>query len=166
MIVLRLLIGMWVLLTSPISSATEVDSLFSASFIDPSGKPVELSSYRGKPLIVNFWARWCGPCRKEIPQLTKIQDSYREKGIVVLGIALEEADAREAVADFAKAYDVNYPIVLGDNRKTLWLMQILGNSRGGLPFTVVIDAKGKLLSRKLGEITASELTEAAKSLLR
>jgi thiol-disulfide isomerase/thioredoxin len=164
--VLRMLVAIGVLLASPSGSAAETDALFAASLIDPSGNPVELSSYRGKPMIVNFWARWCGPCRKEIPQLVKLQDDYRSKGIVVLGIAIEEADARDSVADFAKAYEMNYPVVLGDNRKTLWLMQILGNSRGGLPFTVVIDAKGKLLSRKLGEITASELAEAAKSLLR
>ncbi len=139
------------------------DSLFAATLLDRDGKSVALERYRGKPLIVNFWARWCGPCRVEIPELAKVHEKYKARGLVVLGIGLEEQV--DSARDFAKAYEMNYPSVLGDNRKTLWLMQALGNTRGGLPYTVIIDRHGKLVSSKLGVMSAADLEAAAQALL-
>lgn len=140
------------------------DNLFAATLSDLDGKPVLLEKYRGKPLIVNFWARWCGPCRVEIPDLVKTHEKYQARGLVVLGIGLEEQ--LDSARDFVKAYDMSYPTLLGDNRKSLWLMQTLGNARGGLPFTVVIGRDGTLVSRKLGLMTAADMEAAAQGLLK
>lgn len=145
-------------------AAADPAPLFAATLSDLDGKPVALERYRGKPLIVNFWARWCGPCRTEIPELARLHARYQARGLVVLGIGVEEN--ADSARDFAKAYDMNYPAVIGDNRKTLWLMQVLGNKRGGLPFTAVIDRHGVLLSHKLGIMNAAELEAAAEQLLR
>lgn len=147
-----------------IAQAAGPDSLFAATLADFDGKPVALEQYRGKPLIVNFWARWCGPCRAEIPELAKLHEKYQVRGLVVLGVGLEEQ--LDSARDFAKAYEMNYPGVLGDNRKALWLMQALGNGRGALPFTVAIDRSGNIVSRKLGVMTATDLEAAAQVLLK
>lgn len=135
--------------------------LFEATLNDLDDKPVALERYRGKPLIVNFWARWCGPCRQEIPELVHLRAAYRGR-IEVLGIGLE--DKAEAVKEFAKAYDMDYPVFLAKD-KALPLMQALGNTRGALPYTVVIDAEGRMLSKKLGVLKKPDLDAAAAALL-
>lgn len=122
-----------------------------------------MNRWQGKPLIVNFWARWCGPCRKEIPELIRLQQAYRSKGLEVLGIALE--DKAEPVRDFAKAYDMDYPVLLAQD-KGLTLMKALGNTKMGLPFTVAIDRHGKIMLVKMGMISGSELEAAAEAVLR
>ena len=111
--------------------------LFAATLSDLDDKPVALSRYKGKPLVVNFWARWCPPCRKEISELVKLQSEFGGRGLTVLGIAVEEDPA--AVKEFAMAYDVNYPLVV-DKKKAIWLMQTLGNGSTGLPFTLLLDS--------------------------
>ena len=118
------------------------EPLFAATLSDLADKPVALAIYKGKPLIVNFWARWCGPCREEIPELSKARAKYKARGLEVIGIAIEEN--AEPVREFAKAYDIDYPVVLAKS-KGLWLMQTLGNGRAGLPFTVAIDRKGNIV---------------------
>ena len=135
--------------------------LFAATLWDTDDKPVALERYRGRPLIVNFWARWCGPCRQEIPELVHLRAAYRGR-IEVLGIGLE--DKPEAVKEFAKAYDMDYPVFLARD-KALPLMQALGNTRGALPYTVVIDAEGRMLSKKLGVLKKPDLDAAAAALL-
>jgi thiol-disulfide isomerase/thioredoxin len=137
--------------------------LFAATLVDTQDKPVALEKYRGRPLVVNFWARWCGPCRTEIPLLIKLREDYRQRGLEVLGIAIE--DKAEAVRDFAKAYEMDYPVLLAKDQG-LPLMQALGNSKQGLPFTVAIDATGKLVLIKMGGITGAELTAAADAALK
>ena len=112
--------------------------LFAATLNDLDDKPVALERYKGKPLIVNFWARWCGPCRAEIPELIEIRKAHKGK-LEVLGIGIE--DKAEAAKDFAKAYEMDYPVFVAGG-KGIPLMQALGNTKGGLPFTLVIDRNG------------------------
>lgn len=138
------------------------DSLYAATLPAPDGKPVALEQYRGKPLLLNFWARWCAPCRTEIPELSKLQATYGKRGLKVLGIGIE--DDGEAVKDFLKAYEVDYPVLLGKD-KGLWLMQALGNARGMLPFTLVIDRNGQVVMRKFGVFKASDFETLAPTLL-
>lgn len=138
-------------------------SLFSASLSDVNDKPVALEKFRGKPLIVNFWARWCGPCRQEIPELSRLHATYRDKGLEVIGIGLE--DKPEAVREFARAYDMDYPVFLARD-KGLPLMQALGNAKGGLPFTVAIDRKGQVVAKKLGLMQPADLEAAAEAALK
>ncbi|GAB1393968.1 hypothetical protein MASR1M60_21320 [Rhodocyclaceae bacterium] len=157
------LITVLALIGSGTVSAQSSNELFAASLIDQQGLATPMNRWQGKPLIVNFWARWCGPCRKEIPELIKLRQAYREKGLEVLGIALE--DKVEPVRDFAKAYEMDYPILLAQD-KGLPLMKTLGNTKMGLPFTVAIDRHGKIVLVKMGMITGGELEAAAETALR
>jgi len=137
--------------------------LFAATLFDLDNKSVAVAAYKGKPLIVNFWARWCGPCRVEIPELVDIQTRHKARGIEVIGVSLE-SDA-PPVRDFAKAYDVNYTVLLTRD-KGIALMQALGNPKAGLPYTVVVNRQGEIVASKLGAMTRVELEAASQAALK
>ena len=137
--------------------------LFAATLFDLDNKSVAFAAYKGKPLIVNFWARWCPPCRVEIPELVAFQTRHQARGIEVIGVNIE-SDA-PPVRDFAKAYDVNYSVLLTRD-KGIDLLQALGNSKAGLPFTVVINRKGEIVASKLGAMTRAELEAASETALK
>jgi len=148
-----------------LTAADEMPSaapLFAASLHDLDKQPLALTTYRGKPLIVNFWARWCAPCRAEIPELVAIRKANRGK-IEVLGIGIE--DNNEAVRDFARSNGMNYPVFVAKD-KGIPLMLALGNDKGGLPFTVAIDAHGRMVYKKLGLMKKADLEAAAELLLK
>ena len=136
--------------------------LFAATLNDLDDKPVALERYRGKPLIVNFWARWCGPCRVEIPELIAIRRANKGK-LEVLGIGIE--DKADAAKEFAKAYEMNYPVFVA-REKGIPLMQALGNTKGGLPFTIVIDRSGQVVQKKMGIMKKADLDAAAELALK
>jgi len=136
--------------------------LFAATLSDLDDKPVALSRYKGKPLVVNFWARWCGPCRAEIPELIKFRAAHKGK-IEVLGIGIE--DKADPAREFAKAYEMDYPVFVA-KEQGIPLMKALGNTKGGLPFTVFIDRNGQILQIKLGLIKPADLEAAAVPLLK
>ena len=134
--------------------AQSPDALWAATLFDLDDKPVALRKYQGRPLVVNFWARWCGPCRDEIPDFVREYNRSRGKGIEVLGIAIE--DKTDSVRDFAKAYDMSYPVLLAKD-KGLALLQSLGNPKSGLPYTLVIDRQGNIVARKLGPMKKTDI---------
>ncbi|MBB5191525.1 thiol-disulfide isomerase/thioredoxin [Silvimonas terrae] len=128
---------------------------------DLQGKPQKLSQYSGKqPLVINFWASWCGPCRQETPDLVKLEQSYHGK-VQFVGVAIDEP---APVAQFAKQYKVTYPILLGSG-DALELMTKLGNNAGALPFTVVIDTKGNVVVKDLGQVKPAEMKKTLDGLL-
>jgi thiol-disulfide isomerase/thioredoxin len=140
-------------LAEPVTGAP----LFAAPLVDLNDKPATLAAWKGKPIIVNFWARWCTPCRKEIPEFIKARARHKGSPVEVIGIALEEQGG--PVRDFAKAYDMDYPIVLvRDNG--MELMARLGNGALALPFTLAVDRAGKIAYTKLGPMTAADLDAA------
>lgn len=149
---------------SGVAAAEEISSapLFAARLANLDDKPVALESYRGKPLVVNFWARWCAPCRAEIPELLKFRQAHKGK-IEILGIGIEEK--AEPVKEFAKAYDMDYPVFVAKDQG-IPLMQALGNSKGGLPYTVFLDGKGQVVQRKMGLVKPADLDEAAPLMLK
>ncbi|MDP2752496.1 MAG: TlpA disulfide reductase family protein [Rhodocyclaceae bacterium] len=147
------LIGLLIGISSPlISLAQESDPLWVATLTDLNDKPVALQTYKGRPLVVNFWARWCGPCREEIPDFIRARGKY--KGVELLGIAID--DKTEAVRDFAKAYEMDYPVLLAKDQG-IALMKALGNTKAGLPYTLVIDRSGRIVQKKMGPMKRADI---------
>ena len=132
------------------------DALFGAALVDLAGQPATLAQFRGKPLVVNFWARWCGPCRTEIPEIVGQYPQAQTAGVQVVGIALDNKP--DAVRDFAKAYDMDYPVLLVKDGPDL--LKQLNNPQAGLPYTLVINRDGKIIGGKLGAMSSAELTAA------
>ena len=127
-------------------AATAVDNF---TLTDAQGKSHSLAGYRGKWVIVNFWATWCPPCLEEIPDLIAIKES--RKDVQVIGIAMEFQDARQ-VMQFADGMFVNYPIVLGDRKISESIGQV-----DGLPTTFIYDPLGRLAERHVGKITRKQI---------
>lgn len=140
----------WILLAA---LAAFVPSAAAESFAltDAAGKTHRLSDYRGKWVIVNFWATWCPPCLEEIPDLVSITES--RKDVQVLGIAMEFQDAAQ-VLQFAEGMFVNYPIVLGDAKAAAQIGQV-----SGLPTTYIFDPGGALASRHQGKLTRRQIEQ-------
>lgn len=143
-----------------VPASEAVAQLLSTPLRDVDDKPQTLASYKGRVLVVNFWASWCGPCVAEMPELVQLHDTYQSKGIEFVGIGV---DSRQNIQNFLKRVRVDYPIfVSGFGGADL--ARSLGNTAGALPFTVVIDANGVVRSTKLGQITPSELRKTLDTL--
>jgi|SRR3989304_1945738 len=127
--------------------------LRSATLVDLAGKPRQLAEWEGRVLVWNFWATWCAPCREEIPLLIAAREKYGPSGIEIVGIAVDNA---ANVREFSLSFSIPYPILLAE-ADGLDLMRKLGNSSGGLPYTVVIDRQGNLVHRKLGALKQADL---------
>ena len=138
-----------------------LEALFSATMVGIHGEPVALSQFRGKPLIVSFWARWCVPCRDEFPEFMALRKKY--KRLTVLGVALEDDPVK--VREFLAAYEVDYPAALA-GEQGIPLMKVLGNDEALLPFTLFIDRKGEIVLSKRGVFRKSDFQGVAKKLLR
>lgn len=121
---------------------------------DLDGRAFTLGDYKGKLVIVNFWATWCAPCLHEIPVLVKMQERYGAKGFQLIGPAVDDVEEAKRAAPGLK---FNYPVAVGTPEAMLDLMTQLGNEQGGLPFSVVIGADGRILERQLGEYSEVEL---------
>lgn len=129
--------------------------LWSASLNDPSGQPVALERFQGQPLVVNFWATWCAPCIKEMPELSRVHDEFAPRGIRMLGIAI---DSPTPVREFASRQPVSYPLVVGGLSGTELVRQF-GNESGALPFTVLLAADGRIVWRHLGIVDVQMLRD-------
>uniref|UniRef100_A0A4W5LCX2 Peroxiredoxin-5, mitochondrial n=1 Tax=Hucho hucho TaxID=62062 RepID=A0A4W5LCX2_9TELE len=110
----------------------------------------------GKVTLVNFWATWCAPCRKEMPLLSALAPRLAARQVKFVGIALDQP---AEVAAFLKQVPVSYPILMSDG-EGIALMRTLGNRSGGLPFTVLLDEQGQVLTRLSGLLSEAELMKA------
>ncbi|WP_027213199.1 TlpA family protein disulfide reductase [Burkholderia sp. WSM2232] len=132
-----------------------VAQLWSTALTSPDGKPQTLTALKGRPIVVNFWASWCGPCVEEMPALSQLQHEYAGKGIQFVGLGV---DSEKNVQDFLQKVKVAYPVyVTGFGGAEL--ARAFGDTAGGLPFTVIIDAKGAIRSTKLGQIDPKAMKE-------
>lgn len=135
------------------ADASAVEVLFSSTLQDPSGAPVALADFRGRTLVVNFWATWCTPCVEEMPELQSLHGEISARNAAVVGIGI---DSPSKIREFVQAKGFTYPLLVGGLDGTELARQ-LGNPSGALPYTVVIDAKGRVIDRKLGRIRLEDL---------
>ena len=128
-------------------------ALWALRVAQPQGGDLDLASLRGKPLLINFWATWCAPCLREMPELDRFYREFSPRGWQVLGLAI---DGPTPVREFLARVKIGFPIGLAGLDGTD-LVHNLGNPQGGLPFSVMISASGQLLHRKMGATSFEEL---------
>lgn len=126
-------------------------ALYQRSFRTLDGQDTAFSSYLGRPVVVNFWATWCPPCVKEMPDLDTLQQQHPH--IAFVGLAV---DTLVNVRKFITRIQVTYPLLMAGH-EGIDLMKSLGNTRGGLPYTLVLDAQGQIQQQILGPIKPAEL---------
>ena len=122
------------------------------------GTKVSLKNYRGKVVLINFWATWCPPCRAEIPEIEAAFEARQDDGFVVFGVNVEEA--RETVAPFVDAFEMSYPVLLDESGRLLQTYRAMG-----LPMSVIIDQDGVIQARHIGFLTAADLDSYLAELL-
>lgn len=124
---------------------------YELDFPTPDGDSRAVSDFLGKPMVLNFWATWCPPCVKEMPDLDDLQQKY--PGVTIVGLAVDTASN---VVKFREKVSVSYPILVAGHGG-IELMKGMGNPRGGLPFTLLFDAQGQVTQQFLGQIDRDEL---------
>lgn len=140
---LMLSLGLLLFVTTPLRAAE-------FTMTDTAGKVHKLSQYKGKWVLVNFWATWCPPCLEEIPDLVDLHEN-RKNNLVVLGVALDYRNGQQ-VKDFADSLLVSYPIILGDRKMAAQIGPV-----DGLPTTYLYNPQGKMVARQMGPITRSDV---------
>jgi thiol-disulfide isomerase/thioredoxin len=126
---------------------------------DLDGKTHTLAEWRGKLLVLNFWATWCPPCREEMPEFVRLQNELGGQGLQFVGVAIDEPDEVRA---FLKDNPVNYPILIGDERAPDWA-DSLGNRLSALPFSVVFDRGGKIIHTQTGVFRREQVLDAVRT---
>jgi thiol-disulfide isomerase/thioredoxin len=117
---------------------------------DVEGKPVNFSQFKGKVVVLDFWATWCGPCRSEIPGYVQLQEKYKDKGLVIIGVSLDQ-EGPEVVKKFIGDFHLNYQVVMGDDA----VVAAFGGV-DGIPTTFIIDRTGKIRDKKVGAMETAE----------
>ncbi len=145
------------------SSATcpaKTSANFDFTLKDPGGANVKLSDYKGKVVLLNFWATWCGPCKMEIPEFVEAYSKYRDRGVVILGVLSEDDPSQQDLQTFMSEFKMNYPVMrqhteLEESLGTLW----------ALPTSFVIDRKGQVCSKHMGPFSKEALEREINGLL-
>lgn len=127
---------------------------------DINGVDVALNSYKGKVILLDFWATWCGPCKVEVPGFVELYDKYRSQGFVVLGFSMD--DSMSALKSFAAQYKMNYPVLVGKDRDDV---QDAFSPLWGLPNTFLIGRDGKICKKHTGFAAKEQFEREIKALL-
>lgn len=126
---------------------------------DASGKDVRLSSFKGKVVLLNFWATWCGPCKVEMPWFIEFQKKYQDKRFTVVGVSMDE-DGWKVVNPYVQARGINYPILLGNEE-----LAKRYDGLDALPTTLVLDRNGKIEAKHMGLVAKSVYEKEIEQLL-
>lgn len=129
------------------------------SLLDLTGQRTNLSSYRGKVVLLDFWATWCDPCRDEIPHFVELQETYRDQGLQIIGISMD--DGPEPVRDFSRRFKMNYPVVMGDADTG----ELYGGVFG-LPIAFLIGRDGRISAKHIGATDISVFEKEIVNLLQ
>jgi thiol-disulfide isomerase/thioredoxin len=147
-----LALGLWAG-SSLMEPPKDAGTLLAISLPDTTGRDQPLAQWKGKLLVVNFWATWCEPCRDEMPEFVRLQRRYADKGLQFVGIAVDD---RDKVSSYVKDIGLNYPALIG-GMGAIELSKTFGNSLSALPFTIVVDPKGSIVLTQLGVLKPSQL---------
>lgn len=129
------------------------------SSVDLNGKPLDLAAYKGKVVLLDFWATWCVPCQSEIPHFVEFQNNYAAQGFQVIGVSMD--DGPDPVRAFYQQYKMNYPVAMGSTQ----LAQSYGGILG-LPVTFLIDRDGKIAANYRGQTETSVIQQRLEALLK
>lgn len=141
--------------------ATSAGSVMGLTLTDVTGQPQRLDQWRGRILVLNYWATWCAPCRDEMPGFSRLHEKLQSKGVQFVGISTDEADK---IIEFKTKTPVSYPLLIGD-MNTMAKSAELGNNRQALPFTAVFDREGNLAMTRLGRWSEADLEAKLDSLI-
>ena len=133
------------------------DALWALRFERPEGGSLVMADFRGKPMIINFWATWCAPCVRELPALQRFAREHTGRGWTVLALAVDQP---VPVLEFIARFKLDLPVAMAGIHGLEW-QRAVGNPSGGLPFSVVLDASGRVRQRRLGESHYDELVRWA-----
>lgn len=147
---------------SAASEKTHATPLPAFSLLDLSDQQHNISEWKDKVLVINFWATWCTPCLKEIPDFVTMQSQYEDRGLQFIGIALDD---KEPVAEFASSTKINFPILLG-GENGIALAKQLGNLVQAVPYTIIVNRKGQIIHTHPGELSKERLLDIVKPLLQ
>jgi len=139
------------------------DALYSMAFRDRDGKPRSLGEFRGRLVVLNFWASWCAPCRQEMPGFSRLQSRWKDENVQFIGVT---GDDPHAVDRFLRMLPVSYPVFLAGAQDADRWARRLGDRDALLPFTVVVDGQGRVAARKVGIYSESDLDAELHKLAR
>lgn len=143
----------------PADEAAEL--LFALNLPDAQGAATGLGQWRGRPLVVNFWATWCPPCVEEMPELSELQTRFQDRGLQILGLGVDSPDN---IRKFSVDRPVVYPLLIAGAGGSE-LARRFGNRSGGLPYTVIIDRNGKITRRIIGRFRYDDLRDSIEAIV-
>ncbi len=137
------------------------EKILGSRLVGLDGVSQNLTAFRGRILVVNYWATWCAPCREEIPMFVRIQQEFAAKNVQFVGIAIDQVDK---VREFAMEFQVNYPFFIGA-MDSMELSREAGNQAGVLPYTLIINPAGQIAAKLVGGISEARMRSALQPML-